>query len=360
VSLVIVAVENLRIGGYQRLALDQVYHLSDIAQNTLLLLVDREVPGLRTFEETEKNLIDSKNFQIRRMSGKRVSDLFEIRKFLRLQNVKVLIVSHSLRSTVLFALARVGLRKEIMINSTIHQLPSLSKFVQRMKRFIYAQFGDHIYAYSDAVRKDWLNRYSNFGKPISLLRNGIYIDRLNIFERKAEAKPPRLIYLGRNTSWKGIDIYFKLFNLPIFSNYEGLMMIAKSSLEIESAAQEHGIGRIKIVEGANLSDFKARENDLHVYPSQYGDTAEYTESISLNCLEMALLGIPSLVTPSNEDTWPELTNAGVFIAADWKHIEEKQDAVMKKISNIKEIEKAEVVGLISISNNVNRHLDSLR
>ena len=43
-----------------------------------------------------------------------------------------------------------------------------------------------------------------------------------------------------------------------------------------------------------------------------------------------------------------------------KHIEEKQDAVMKKISNIKEIEKAEVVGLISISNNVNRHLDSLR
>ncbi len=322
--------------------------------------MNREVPGLKTFEETEKNLIDSKNFQIRRMSGKRVSDLLEIRRFLRLQNDKVLIVSHSLRSTVLFALARVGLRKEIMINSTIHQLPSLSKFVQRMKRFIYAQFGDHIYAYSDAVRKDWLNRYSNFGKPISLLRNGIYIDRLNLFEHKAEAKPPRLIYLGRNTSWKGIDIYFKLFNLPIFSNYEGLMMIAKSSLEIESAAQEHGIGRIKIVEGANLSNFKARENDLHVYPSQYGNTAKYTESISLNCLEMALLGIPSLVTPSNEDTWPELTNAGVFIAADWKHIEEKQDAVMKKISNIEEIENAEVVRLISISNNVSRHLDSLR
>ncbi len=82
-SLVIVAVENLRIGGYQRLALDQVYHLSDIAQNTLLLLMDREVPGLKTFEETEKNLIDSKNFQIRRMSGKRVSDLFEISKRLR-------------------------------------------------------------------------------------------------------------------------------------------------------------------------------------------------------------------------------------------------------------------------------------
>lgn len=322
--------------------------------------MDREVPGLKTFEDTEKNLIDSKNFQIRRMSGKRVSDLIEIRKFLRLQNDKVLIISHSLRSTVLFALARVGLRKEIMINSTIHQLPSLSKFVQRTKRFFYAQFGDHIYAYSDAVRKDWLNRYLNFGKPISLLRNGIYIDRLNLLERKAEAKPQRLIYLGRNTSWKGIDIYFKLFNLPIFSDYDGLMMIAKSSSEIEAAALKHGIGRIKIVEGANLSNFKARENDLHVYPSQYGDTAEYTESISLNCLEMALLGIPSLVTPSNEDTWPELTNAGVFIAADWKLIEEKQDAVMKKISNIKEIEKAEVVRLISISNNVNRHLDSLR
>jgi hypothetical protein len=171
-------------------------------------------------------------------------------------------------------------------------------------------------------------------------------------------KSPRLIYLGRNTSWKGIDIYFRLFSLPMFAEYDGLMMIAKSSSEIEGAALKYGLGRIKIVEGANLSDFAAQENDLHIYPSQYGSRAKYTESISLNCLEMALLGVPSLVTPSNEDTWPELARLGVFIAVDWEYIEEIQVNLKEKILDIRQINREEVIQLVSISSNVRKHLDS--
>lgn len=358
-SLVIIAVENLRIGGYQRLALDQAYYLSDISQRCLLLLLNPESPGLKSFESTEEDLIRSKNLVTYRLSGKRIKDFFVIRKTLKLEDSDVLVISHSMRSTVLFAIARAGLKRKIIINTTIHQLPSLSRFFQRLKRFCYSQFGDNIYAYSDAVNKDWLNRYSNLGRPISILRNGIYQERLNICEFSLDINSPRLIFLGRNTSWKGIDIYFSLFNLPIFSEYQGLMMIAKSSTDIQNAANKVGLGQIKIIEGANLSDFEPQENDLHVYPSQYGENAKYTEPISLNCLEMALLGIPSLVTPSRENTWPELTEIGVFIPVEWDQIENFQTELKEKIKKINKINKQEVSELISVSKNVKAHLKFL-
>jgi hypothetical protein len=189
VSLVIIAVENLRIGGYQRLALDQAYYLSDISQRCLLLLLNPEIPGLKSFETAEEDLIRSKNLVTCRLSGKRIKDFFAIRKILRSENSNVLVISHSMRSTVLFAIARAGLKNKIVINTTIHQLPSLSRFFQRLKRFFYSQFGDNIYAYSDAVQKDWLSRYSNLGKSISILRNGIYKERLDICEVPFDGDP---------------------------------------------------------------------------------------------------------------------------------------------------------------------------
>jgi len=356
VSLVIIAVENLRIGGYQRLALDQAYYLSDISQRCLLLLLNPEIPGLKSFETAEEDLIRSKNLVTCRLSGKRIKDFFAIRKILRSENSNVLVISHSMRSTVLFAIARAGLKNKIVINTTIHQLPSLSRFFQRLKRFFYSQFGDNIYAYSDAVQKDWLSRYSNLGKSISILRNGIYKERLDICEVRSDVKSPRLIFLGRNASWKGIDIYLRLFQLPIFSDYKGLMMIAKSSSDIQNAIDKVGLGRIEVIEGANLSNFTPKKNDLHVYPSQYGENAKYTEPISLNCLEMALFGIPSLVTPSKENTWPELTEIGVFIPVQWDQIESIQNELEAKIRKIGKINKETMGDLISISTNVDTQL----
>jgi glycosyltransferase involved in cell wall biosynthesis len=358
-SRVIIAVENLRIGGYQRLALDQAYYLSDISYPATLLLLNPESPNLKSFEHSEANLIMSKNLKMVRLSGRRFSDLFTVRKILTSEKTDVIVISHSMRSTVLFSFARLGLAHKVIINTTIHQLPTLSKFNQRIKRFCYSQFGDHIFAYSVAVKKDWEARFLHFGKRICVLRNGIYAKRLNYSRENSSQDAPRLIFLGRNTSWKGIDTYFKLFNLPIFSEYEGLMMIANSTAEIQDLANKIGSERIKIFEGANLADFEPRENDLHIYPSHYGEDAKFTEPISLNCLEMALLGIPSLVTSSNEHTWPELNMQGAFIEVVWERVDESQNELKKKISGLKKIDKNEVFQLISISNNVNRHLNTL-
>ncbi len=356
---VIIAVENLRIGGYQRLALDQAYHLSDISYPCTLLLLNPEVPDLKTFADTENDLIRSKRLVISRLDGRRIKDFFAIRKLLDADDSKVLVISHSMRSTVLFALARIGIKKRVVINTTIHQLPSLSKSIQRLKRFIYAQFGENLFGYSDAVIKDWNARYSIFGKRISLLRNGIYEGRLNTTSGSIGEGKPRLIFLGRNTSWKGIETYFDLFNLPVFSNHLGLMMIASASENIRYAAEKVGANRVEIIEGANLQKFIPRKGDLHVYPSQYGIRAKFTEPISLNCLEMALLGTPSLVTESNENTWPEIYEKGFFIGVSWENrINLGAVLTEKTLSHVSD-SQGHIRHLVSISNNVNAHLSYL-
>jgi glycosyltransferase involved in cell wall biosynthesis len=356
---VIIAVENLRIGGYQRLALDQAYYLSDISYHCTLLLLNPEVPDIKTFIDTENQLIHSKNLVISRLAGKRIQDFFTIRKLLNSNDSKDLVISHSMRSTVLFALARIGIRKRVVINTTIHQLPSLSKSIQRFKRFIYAQFGENLFGYSDAVIKDWNARYSIFGKRISLLRNGIYEGRLDGSSDIIGEGEPRLIFLGRNTSWKGIETYFDLFKLNVFSNHQGLMMIASSSKDIRTAAEKVGGNRIEIIEGANLQNFIPRKGDLHVYPSQYGIGAKFTEPISLNCLEMALLGTPSLVTASNENTWPELYEMGFFIAVSWENRGKLSEMLTEKTLSRESMNQENIRQLVSISNNVTVHLSFL-
>lgn len=357
---VIIAVENLRIGGYQRLALDQAYYLSDISYRCTLLLLNPEVPNLKTFIDTEFQLIESKKLVVSRLAGRRFQDYIAIRKLLKSDESKILVISHSMRSTVLFTLARIGFKKKVVINTTIHQLPSLSKSIQRLKRFTYAQFGDNLFGYSDAVIRDWNARYSVFGKRISLLRNGIYEPRLNGTGENTEEGRPRLIFLGRNTSWKGIQTYFDLFKLTEFSNHLGLMMIASSSKGIQSAAEKVGANRIEIIEGANLQNFIPRKGDLHVYPAQYGIGAKFTEPISLNCLEMALLGTPSLVTASNENTWPELYEMGVFIAVSWENRGKLNEMLTEKTLSRVSINQESIRKLVSISNNVTAHLSYLK
>jgi glycosyltransferase involved in cell wall biosynthesis len=182
---------------------------------------------------------------------------------------------------------------------------------------------------------------------------------LNTTSASFGEEKPRLIFLGRNTSWKGIETYFDLFNLPVFSNHHGLMMIASSSKDIRTAAEKVGGNRIEIIEGANLQNFIPRNGDLHVYPSQYGIGAKFTEPISLNCLEMALLGTPSLVTASNENTWPELYEMGFFIAVSWENRSKLSEMLTEKTLSRVSINQENIRQLVSISNNVTAHLSFL-
>jgi hypothetical protein len=74
------------------------------------------------------------------------------------------------------------------------------------------------------------------------------------------------------------------------------------------------------------------------------------ESISLNCLEMASIGIPSLITAGGLNTWPEFSNTSMFVEVDWNNTALVVDQILNashRRTNPKESERLR--NLISIN-----------
>ena len=154
-------VDNLNVGGFQRLALDQAYELSDLGYSIkLFVLSDSQFWALPKLEE---NILNKKQIRIYQVSTSRAKQLlffYSDRKFF---SKDTLIISHSLRSTFSLKFLKIFLFRKFEINTTIHQLPRLSHFSQRIKRFVYAQFSDNLFCFSSAVYADWSTQFGKFG-----------------------------------------------------------------------------------------------------------------------------------------------------------------------------------------------------
>jgi hypothetical protein len=74
---------------------------------------------------------------------------------------------------------------------------------------------------------------------------------------------------------------------------------------------------------------------------------------------MALLGTPSLVTASNENTWPELYEMGFFIAVSWENRSKLSEMLTEKTLSRVSFKQENIRQLVSISNNVTAHLSFL-
>jgi glycosyltransferase involved in cell wall biosynthesis len=324
---VFIFVDNLRIGGFQRLALDQAYALGDRGFRTTLYVLG-ELPSvdIPNFLDSERILLASQNVGLVSVGNSRVGQLTAINTILKSKEVPTLILSHSLRATFLLRVASWLHLKRLRIITTIHQLPTLSAPRQRLQRFVYAQFTWRLLAYSSAVKADWDTRVGGnlifktliARKSISVLRNGIYLNRLPInVNLSTESPNPRLIYLGRNTAWKGVATFLELARRPELLHFDLLFMIPdKKDLDIRSLPL--GVRkRIQIVAGKPISSYIPRHGDVHLYPANYGPDAKFVESVSLNCLELACLGVPTILTKDGLGTWPDLAKASIFYETDW-------------------------------------------
>ena len=112
--------------------------------------------------------------------------------------------------------------------------------------------------------------------------------------------------------------------------------------------------RISFQVGESISSFKAKFGDVHLYPTNYGVNAKFTESISLNCLEMAAIGVPSLVSAGGLGTWPEFIGLNLIREVDWKKVEENTELIKRvSISRINPAELNYVRDIVDINNHVN-------
>lgn len=356
---VLIVIDNLRIGGFQRLALDQSYLLSDNGFKVTIVVLDRESINV-TLEHLERDLIGKRKIDILHIGGSKVHEVRLLVQVLRNCNYR-LILSHSLRGTVELAIARkfTKLHKINQIVSTIHQLPTLSAPKQRFLRFTYAQYSDYLFAYSAAVKSDWEKRVEHFpklfrlfyNKNIELLRNGIYLKRLPSEVQASSVGKPRLIYLGRLREWKGLTTYYDLGLNPHINGYDFLMMIPEIEPSVKKSLEAKFGDRMQFIVGKTIAHLQPRKGDVHIYPTNYGEDAEFVESISLNCLEFACIGIPSIVSRGGLDTWNDLKDYGIFCEVDWNDTSSVEKAI-KSASINQNWDLGNIRKLISIDNNV--------
>jgi len=339
----LICVDNLRIGGYQRLALDEAYALSDRGFKVIFVVLEEngilnsEIP---TFLEIENDLIMSKDIKFKFMPARLIKLVTSFWHEIDIFSQETLVISHSLRCTLVLRLLKIFTsNQKIFVCTKIHQLPSLTHRTQRLKRLIYTQFTDRLFVFSEAVKISWNLQFGiklipilRRCKRVNLLRNGVYLNRLPVLNPKVKnfVSKPRIIFLGRITFWKGLEIFENLSQSVNLKDFDFYFIVPSYDRQVFSKLHNVLGNRLKIVEGKSVNNLEFFCGDVHLYPTQYGVNAEFIESISLNCLELAAIGIPSLVTKGGQLTWTEDIFKEIFHEVEWHDI----DQVAKKINTV--------------------------
>ena len=355
--------DNFRVGGIERLALDQLFALSDMGISSVAYYrqekVTRENPN---FLELEAERIAQKGIQINAMPESDLAQLRILVHFFRNNNVSI-VINHSVGASVTLRLAKILSRNRVKVKTFIHQLPTLSAPMQRIKRFIYALASDELYGYSVAVVQDWNKRIDRnplskvllgWKRP-SVLRNGIYLNRLPKLKPLGEEKSKhvRMVFIGRGVAWKNKEFIFSSLRSLAQNHVRALLVLPSIESEAREMLSAEFSELIEFEIGKKVEDIFFTKNDINVYPVNYGPRALFIESVSLNCLEMACLGIPSLVTQRGCSTWPELEIAGVIREVDWDHSNDFEKALYSASQARFDLGKVEEFrSIISIENNL--------
>ncbi len=365
----LIFVDNMRIGGYQRLALDEAYALSDRGWTTSLFTLEQTSNPNSVIDLTniESEFLAKKSIQVNVLPKSRIKLFFTIRKLLKSLDFSALVISHSLRSSFVLKLVQFTvINSNYTINTKIHQIPQLSDSRQRFKRFLYSQFTDNLFCFSEAVKANWYSQFGStfewvvrLGKDIKLLRNGVYVPRIPTLSRDQNENRPRIIFLGRITFWKGLEVVAELAKIQSLSSFDFLLIVPQwNDDEVKDLRLILG-NRLKIISGKSVNEIKFFQGDVHIYPTQYPFDSSVAESISLNCLELAVVGIPSLVTKGGQKTWTESVFMNFFIEVNWVDV----SYVAKKIQSVSlESINADVqlqmLKLVDVNNEIDRLIES--
>lgn len=325
-------VDNMRFGGFQRVALDQAYALSEYGYFVSLVVCDQESSSTSlSFLSLERELINQKRIHVEYI-GNRWNGMFRhLSNIVRSLDADDLLICHSMRSAAVLRILNSLLRRSNPVFLTIHQIPKLTDVNQRIKRFIYAQFANRLLCFSASVELGWYSQFryfpswilKKFTKNIKTLRNGIYLERLPQQVRsRASGERPRIIFLGRLAFWKGLDRMEALMESSDLSEYEFVFLVPAYDTQVFEKFETILGARLVVITGSSISSFDARLGDVHIYPTNYGADVPLFESISLNCLEFAAIGVPSIVTRGGMSTWKMDCFESFFYETDWDNSSE--------------------------------------
>lgn len=367
---VLIIYDNFMIGGIQRLVLDQCYELNSLGHNSeILILSSKPSESTATFEKREQSFIQKYRVRINYLSGSKLKQFMHIFRLIN-NNSYDIVFAHSLRGGVLVWVSRLILRKKVFISTTIHQLPSLSAPIQRSKRYFYSRLTDSLMIFSESARKDWnyylqknlAMRIVAGSKQIKTCRNGVFLPRLSEHRKEVwqnNQSSGRLVFIGRLKAWKGLDTFLKVAQRNELLNYEILIVTPTDPADFINGLNDKFEKRITSIVGKSISEICFKPNDIHLYPANYGPGSLYTEGVSINVLEMACLGVPSLISLGGGETWPELVKLGLVVEVNWSDIDSVVN-IVKSISNLSKNSEVDLAKqIIDVKNNVLQIINNL-
>lgn len=359
---VLIVVDNLRVGGIQRLAIDECYSLNKRGIKHLLV-------SLNAFEESNSIVkVDEEFAEISQLNLKylgkgKLRQLNELTKFVK-QDFD-LIVTHSATAAILLRFAVTLNMKKMKIILYIHQLISLSSNKQALKRFFYFTFANKLFVSSnqfkleiDTYLKDnWWGAL--FRKEIYFDRMGIYLDRVdNQFKAVVcQEDIPHLIFSSRMTEWKGFQVFLNLASKFNSINHKVVFEISKVKNR-QNEIQDSDKDDNHAFYSKSPVSFRYPSKSLHIYPTNYGASIKYPQSIGMNVLEFLALGVPSLISKEGFESWPELEKSVLIETCNWFNSTEV-DNKLNKLLNVDETRARDESLRLRESISIERHVTNL-
>ena len=340
----------MNIAGIQRLTLDQAYYLSDSGLSPVVFVRTPENKNKVTFKSIEHLLISEKVevIYLRKSFLKNLKILYQFFKTSRLE----ILISHSLKGTATFRLFRIILNQNYKIVTTLHNYISLAGRLNQLKIIAYSQLSDELLSYSKSVIKDWEEVvktfiiFRNFRKQLLFCRNGVYLPRLNPV-KQSRYSDPRIVFIGRLIDWKGFKELPKIIKYDIFSHYS-LVILTQDKILPNS---ELFSNPYRLINSKSIATFEFFPTDIHIYPVNYNSKITLKENIGMNVLEMAAIGVTTLISAGGDISWPELSDLGIVKSVDFDNKTEVTNAV-RKIEFFNKLEILAIREIIDIKNNL--------
>ena len=366
IDFVIVA-ENLKIGGVQRLLIDETYQFLEWKSNPRIISLSPKLPEDH-LPDLDQDYSQREKLKISYLNGSKVEQLKFFYRLMQEEDAPRIFITHSTTGAALIKVCAFMSFKKVLIILQIHQLISLSDKKQQLKRFLYSMCANHVLFSSRQFLLEWELLISKkkflkliYRKSLKFDRMGVYLPRLASSDfakiQLCESSVPHLIFLSRVTSWKGFEKFKSITNQFASSNMHTLAMTASNYRRDILNPDEFNTENSHVVFNSSVTSLQLNLGSVHLYPSDYGPNIKYPQSIGMNVLEMISQGIPSLISKEGFESWPELQESLLVKVVDWKNSDEVLRLVEASTRLSMQVRKSEFDKLsevISIENHCRR------